>query len=1020
MANHLLIGLGGTGGKILRAFRKTIYQEFRHLDPDPDIAHIGYLYVDSSEELMKLDDSTWKILGKSVQLGQNSKVLIKGQSLRSILDNIHQYPGIQPWIGDRAVWNDVLNSIVGDAVGSQRRRLGRFLLATNISAFNNALNAQVQLLTNKSQDPNVTFHICCGLAGGTGSGTIVDIVAQIRSLYRPASTDQFRIVVYAFLPDERPKPNRDMTGYYHANGYAALRELNALSTGRFKPIDLSTRNPNQLRLDLSSPFNGCYLFSNHNENNTFIDVDTQLPELIADFLYQKTIALKTVQVANNLAVHPQATLSSQENAENGDGSPEPSPADANVMERSKRFLTFGLKRIAIPEEEIREYTTLTLANQATYHLLYNNWNDDKGWDDRPKNIDYTSYVQAKEHLEAWMITNEHLTYAKGVLEGDRSNKNWKLISEYWQVVSGPMMQTAMQEDWSKWLREIERLFAEKFDNEYRKIGVRDFYANKESVKAAIALEMKQTLEAKLIDLWRSGQFSMYDIQHIAEAQTVWIRNKATEIDGKITRIREEIPEEETKISANNGQYSSIGILSRTAGKHKNMMVAHTEVLAKLYTLRTNLVSWEFAKSLLAEYNRQLADLQIDIAKTVQTLITSIEKFNNALNERLKDKGINLSEHIVRFYDRDKVMRALPSFVLNKNIQHNTTTNVRSRLLDVLGTTQTFSYFNQKINSVVFQDTLSATSEENAKVWHDNLLKEQQFMGQSIVQKLREEYAGNDLALTKFVSSIVNQSGSYIQFNQDEINKRGDGVPERPTKVVTYTIVIPHAPEEAEFVSKLEAAFRSNISVTGNVSVSIVPQNDPRRQHEIVLMTVTNLFPLRFVGQLTYLKEGYDRQVVHQQNAGERVKNQMILHLEGDGTQYPDLYIKTITRNEYTPYMLIAFSMGLFTNLEDAQGVSQLALVRKDKYGFDLDPVFLGTDLHQAREKMPMKYLEALKKEVEDKLKDEFLSESKRNDLRSKILQTVEAFKESKGRSLTDPVYLAFRDAGVRAMTILEQ
>ncbi len=1020
MANHLLIGLGGTGGKIIRAFRKTIYQEFRQLEPNPEIAHVGYLYVDSSEELMKLDDSTWKILGKSVQLGENSKVLIKGQSLQSILDNIHQYPGIEPWIGDRAVWNDVLNGIVGDAVGSQRRRLGRFLLSTNISAFNNALKAQVHYLTSKSQDPNVTFHVCCGLAGGTGSGTIVDIISQIRSQYRSSTTDQYRIVVYAFLPDERPKPNRDMTGFYHANGYAALKELNALSIGQFKPVDLAVRNPNQIRLELSNPFNGCYLFSNQNENNTFIDVDTQLPELIADFLYQKTIALKTVQVANNLAVHPQATLSSQENAENGEGSPEPSPADANVMERSKRFLTFGLKRIAIPEEEIREYTALTLANQATRHLLYNNWNDDKGWDDRPKNIDHTSYVQAKEQLETWMLTNEHLTYAKGILEGDRSNKNWRLINEYWQVVSSPMMQTAMQEDWSKWLREVERLFAEKFDNEYRGVGVRAFYANKESVKTAIALEMKQTLEAKLIDLWRSGQFSMYDIQHIAEAQTVWIRTKATEIEGKITRVRDEIPGEEAKVSANNSQYSNIGVLSRTAGKHKNMMSAHTELLARLYTLRTNLSGWEFAKSLLAEYNRQLADLQIDIAKTVQTLSTSIEKFNNALNERLRDKGLDLSEHIVRFYDRDKVLRALPTFVLNKNLQYNTATNVRSRLLEVLGNTQTFGNFNEKISNVTFQDRLTETSEENAQVWHDNLPKEQQFMGQSIVQKLREEYDGDDLALAKFVNSIVNQSGSYIRFNQDEINKRGDGVPERPTKVVTYTVVIPHAPQIASFVTKLEAAFRNNISATGNVSVSIVPQNDPRRQHEIVLMTVTNLFPLRFVGQLTYLKEGYDRQVIHHQNAGERAKNQMILHLEGDGMQHPDLYIKTITRNEYTPYMLTALAMGLFSNLEDARGVSQLALVRKDEDGFDLDPVFLGADLHQARENLPMKELESLKKEVEAKLKNDFLQVTKRKELSSKILQTVEAFKESRGGSLTDSVYVAFLNAGKQAVTILKQ
>ncbi|MBV5290651.1 MAG: hypothetical protein J0648_12645 [Pelodictyon phaeoclathratiforme] len=33
MHNHLLIGLGGTGGKILRALRKNVFQEFRSNHP---------------------------------------------------------------------------------------------------------------------------------------------------------------------------------------------------------------------------------------------------------------------------------------------------------------------------------------------------------------------------------------------------------------------------------------------------------------------------------------------------------------------------------------------------------------------------------------------------------------------------------------------------------------------------------------------------------------------------------------------------------------------------------------------------------------------------------------------------------------------------------------------------------------------------------------------------------------------------------------------------------------------------
>lgn len=33
MANHLIIGLGGTGGKVIRELRKRIYEEFRSNEP---------------------------------------------------------------------------------------------------------------------------------------------------------------------------------------------------------------------------------------------------------------------------------------------------------------------------------------------------------------------------------------------------------------------------------------------------------------------------------------------------------------------------------------------------------------------------------------------------------------------------------------------------------------------------------------------------------------------------------------------------------------------------------------------------------------------------------------------------------------------------------------------------------------------------------------------------------------------------------------------------------------------------
>jgi hypothetical protein len=67
---------------------------------------------------------------------------------------------------------------------------------------------------------------------------------------------------------------------------------------------------------------------------------------------------------------------------------------SHVGERSKRFLSFGIKRIAILEEEIKEYLSLSFARQSILQLRHNNWQDSQGFVDSARNIDVASFVRA--------------------------------------------------------------------------------------------------------------------------------------------------------------------------------------------------------------------------------------------------------------------------------------------------------------------------------------------------------------------------------------------------------------------------------------------------------------------------------------------------------------------------------------------------------------------------------------------------------------------------------------------------
>ena len=297
---------------------------------------------------------------------------------------------------------------MGEVLGGQKRRLGRFLLACKITEFNEQVQNLVRELREKSTTA-VNFHVCCGLAGGTGSGTLIDVVAQIRSMY--PEVKKHKIIIYALLPDTQPKKSWN-TGNYHANGYAALMELNAMSVGAFQPFDITG---NKKRLDLTDPFNGCYLFLNENENGLTVDVDKDVPNILADFIYQKLIAIHLISWPS---------LGRMENAENGDGTPECAQSSQRA-ERSKRFMTFGIKRLAIPEEEIREYITYNFAFQATLQMLFNNWIDSIGYSDESKPEEHKSEANQKDNWQKWLITDDHLTLSVGVLESEIRNKKWK-------------------------------------------------------------------------------------------------------------------------------------------------------------------------------------------------------------------------------------------------------------------------------------------------------------------------------------------------------------------------------------------------------------------------------------------------------------------------------------------------------------------------------------------------------------------------------------------------------------------
>lgn len=996
--NHLVIGLGGTGGKIIRALRKSLYQEFH----GADLAGIGigYLYVDSSSEMMAIDDPSWKTLGTSVQLAKASQLLITDANLTSRLDNLDSYPGLKHWLGSPEEWRDILNSIVGATLGGQKRRLGRFLFACKADKYREQVQTQVKLL-QQSGLTEVTFHVVVGLAGGTGSGSVIDAVAQLRDLY--PDSKRFRILIYALLPDEHPHPNWD-TGNYHANGYAALAELNAMSVGAYHPYDvLGTKQ----RLKLADPFNGCFVFGNENENGLTVDVDRELPGIVADFLYQKIVAVKNISWAS---------LGRMENAENGDGSPETAP-QSRSPERSKRFLAFGIKRLAIPEEEISEYLTYSFARQAALQLRFNHWQEGSGFIDDPRKQDFHEFTQQKETQARWLISDDHLTLALGILAEDAANKKWKSFTGEWEAVIPNFKSLVRERERATWLDELTKLCEKRYQDDYRTLGVPGFYRTKLKARKDMAREIRSRIEQELIEEWKVGARSTWDIAKLLVALTESLDERLRACDEKGALARNAEEEAQSRVLGNAQKWAGMGVFSKhLLGTPDSLLDAHGVYLQEMYVYRTRAEGWGFAKALLLEVIADITDLKAEVDRATNTLQQGLKKFEVGIHARLNDAGSgDLRQHLIRFYDPDQVKVVSRRLVVDEAEQKTQTSRVRAALTEKIGPDAGFALFNQRVSESTFLDVLETVCEENARIAHQNLVQnpKERLLGVSIIDKLRERYGADAQELRGYVTELVNRAGNFVSVEPLEVHKAAPGIPIGvPTAVHKFTVILPKSPEHADFAKVLKDALRQ--AKSGDVEI-IEAEGRP---NEITLISITNLIPLRFLKPLKFLEERYRRRIA---SGGARAR--LELHTEGDGSAWPRLFVASSSevKHEALPYVLLAKAMGLIQEGRNpATGVEEVLLVTKDSDGFDNDPVALGKNFLASADSIDLAILHTIKSVCEETLAAaEYLHQDRRSDLRRAILAEVEGVKSARGGNINDEIYRRFLDAGRRAVAIVK-
>jgi len=1030
--SHIVIGIGGTGGNIIKSMRKRLFQETT-ADERRNLP-LGFVYIDSSLENMKPNDPTWKVLGENSQLGKDSFLFVRGASLGSLLENVDNYPGINKWIGNRKIWDGLVGSVGDDGAAAQRRRLGRFLFSCAVSEYESILKNQVKAVRSKSGKTDVTFHIIAGLAGGTGSGSVVDVIAQTRKHFQSNTGSKLRheILVYCLVPEQSPLPGWDK-GFYHANGFAALQELNALQVKRFIPNDVSGEYDLVPLEGVDRVFNSCFLFTNANETGVTVDTKNELPDIVSDliFHYMTMSVNDTARAFDDAFTLENIADGEKEFDENAKTS---ELAVANPL-RTRRFNAFGIKRIVSPEEEIVEYVTFNFAKQSLLQFKYNNWSDDLGYRDQPKNEDYISFVNDKATLNGWMLSDPHLALSLPVLPSEKEQK-WKTFQDDWNSVIPNLANVAWGKEEARAINELAKLCDERFDKGFRKVGVPEFYKIKEQARKDIAKEICETIERDLFGQWQTGQKSIHDMGRLMDTLISQTEIRLKALDGKIISRNEEVEKMYAIKAQNEQKWGSLGPIAIALGERKKLYQIQTTHLQGLYIKKTELEGLRFAKKLLAEIFNEMQLLNNEVKRFSEMLTKALDATEKEIASRCREKQLSAESYkqtVVKYYDSADVQNFTSRVVRDQQIQSSQSSATRNSIASLSGSEKTFTKLNEHANVDSLMDIFAKNARESAIQAHNEVItnKKEKLIGINIIEKLKEQYGTSDkqTELDNFARNVMEASGVYMNFDKGEITrhlKHND--PPQPGKIImqqTTLINIPESPESQDFVNKLVDAFKRGSDGSRHIHVDAKGQ----RKNEITIINLTSCFSLRMVNDVKILKQKYDLQL---KGTNPEVAK-LVLHLEGDGTQYPPVYSEKTGPGteswkrrikESFPYILLSYVLGIiqYQDKMDGTGKKAFSIMKEDEDGYPLPPVILGDKFTQITDSdvLDADLCTEIIDSVQAKLADEYLHITKRGELDAALKNVIKTtvLPECKNNP-NDPVFVKFREAATEASKILK-
>lgn len=427
ISKSILIGLGGTGHKIILDVRKRLVEKYGTLDVIPIVS---FIQVDTDGAVLARNVN----YSEHVNLRRSEIIHASVAGVETLKNRLNDYPHLRSWLKPSALTGDIYQG--AGAIRAQ----GRLAFFWNYQEFTRRLAEAYRQVTREESisaanrkgltvGEAVTVYILGSLLGGTGSGTFLDTAYTVREQLR--GNPNLEIVgIFTIPPNSQavPADNRP-------NAYASLLELNHYTDPSTEFEAQYTADTPPIR-DPRPPFHYCYLEDVSNPQIQLNSID-DLVAMIGHGIFLDLTSEFQRQKKSNRDNFKQYMIVSDE------------------LGCPQNYCSMGLASIHFPADKVRAACANRLAKQVV-----------TGWMtplDRAVNIPtFTDQELDRLGLRPEQVIDQCLKV--NVESGETLQDS---ISGYWRQVNRQYTdQYPGHERVAAWLSEKDRAFNERFvDND---------------------------------------------------------------------------------------------------------------------------------------------------------------------------------------------------------------------------------------------------------------------------------------------------------------------------------------------------------------------------------------------------------------------------------------------------------------------------------------------------------------------------------------------------------------------------